>query len=93
MGVSLDSAESHRAFAEKHKLPFKLLVDPAANMAALYGVPVANGVTKRMTFLIDAQGKVVRAWHKVAVQGHAAEVLAAVRALAGAVPANSAPKP
>lgn len=79
MGYSLDSAESHRAFAEKLQLPFKLLVDPDGEVAMLYGVPIVNGRTKRMTFVIDGVGKIFRSWRTVKVDGHNAEVLAAIR--------------
>ena len=58
-GVSYDSVESHQAFAKKFNLPFVLLSDPNKKVAQLYG---ANGLifAKRMTFVIDKEGKI--AW-------------------------------
>jgi len=91
LGVSLDDVESHRAFAEKYKLPFPLLADTTGAVAALYGVlgeyqppegePIS--IARRVTFLIDANGIVRRVWTDVDPAVHAPEVLAAVRELGG----------
>lgn len=81
LGVSLDDAESHRAFVAKYNLPFKLLVDPEATLAKAYGVPLKNGHTSRVTFVIDREGRIARTFPKVDPRGHDAEVLAVVTAL------------
>jgi peroxiredoxin Q/BCP len=89
VGVSRDSMASHERFQCKHELPFELLSDTdetACNLfgvialKTLYGKPV-RGI-QRSTFLIDREGKLVAEWRKVRVNGHAREVLAAVRELA-----------
>lgn len=81
LGVSMDDNESHRAFAAKHNLPFLLLPDPDHRIADAFGVPVVNGHAKRITFVIDKDGKIARVFPDVTPRGHAAEVLEAVSKL------------
>ena len=88
LGVSADSVESHRKFANKYGLSFPLLADTDTNVSQLYGVwKEKNFLGKkylgvnRETFLIDKEGIVRKAWHKVNAGGHADEVLAEVDAL------------
>jgi peroxiredoxin Q/BCP len=60
IGVSADSLASHERFAGKHRLPFRLLSDPAGEVGKRYGVHKALGVFPgRLTFVIDRQGVVV----------------------------------
>ena len=57
VGVSSDSPESHRKFAEHHNLPFTLLSDPKKEIRKLYGVPSNMGfLPGRVTYVIDKQG-------------------------------------
>ena len=78
IGVSTDSVESHRQFAEKHAFPFTLLADAAGNLARALGV--LNGKTaKRVTFVIGPDGRVARTFADVAPRGHANQVLNFVR--------------
>ena len=80
VGVSTDSVESHRAFAEKHALPFTLLADSAGELARAFGV--FNGKrADRVTFVIGPDGRIRRAFREVAPRGHAQQVLTFVRAL------------
>jgi peroxiredoxin Q/BCP len=80
LGVSLDSAESHRSFCSKESLTFKLLADTQHKVADMYGVKVVNmGVMKfeeRDTVLIDPSGKIVKTWTKVDPNTHSEAVLA-----------------
>jgi len=84
LGVSLDTAESHKGFCTKESLTFKLLADPDAKVVDAYGVPTKMyGTTKiamRQTFLIDPSGKIVKMWDVKDIPGHSAEVLAAIAA-------------
>jgi peroxiredoxin Q/BCP len=75
-------------FAEKYKLSFPLASDEAHAVAEKYGTWVEKSMygrkymgMERSTFLIDKSGKVARAWRKVSVTGHAADVLTAAKAL------------
>jgi peroxiredoxin Q/BCP len=80
IGVSTDSAERHRAFAEKHALPFILLADQEGMLAAAFGV--LNGkYAARSTFVLDTDLRVRRAFHEVTPRGHAAQVLNFMRTL------------
>lgn len=87
IGISKDSAASHRKFAQKYDLPFILLADPELQAIEAYGVwqekklygKVSMGVV-RTTFLIDEQGRIENVMPKVKPDTNAAEVL---RFLAG----------
>jgi thioredoxin-dependent peroxiredoxin len=84
LGVSVDTAESHKEFCAKEGLNFKLLSDPEAKVSQEYGsVMEYNGakLSARNTFIIDPQGKVAKVFEKVKVGGHSDEVLAALAAL------------
>jgi peroxiredoxin Q/BCP len=87
LGISTDGVESHKKFAGKHELPFTILADEDAKVARTYGVygmKVFMGRrymgVKRTTFLIDADGRIVKIMPKVDVKNHAAEILEAFRA-------------
>jgi peroxiredoxin Q/BCP len=79
IGISYDSPESHKAFKEKYDLPFTLLADTKKKVAKKYGADRQpnNNVAKRITYLLDADGKVVKVYPDVTPDGHASEILAA----------------
>ena len=84
LGVSVDTAESHKEFCAKEGLNFKLLSDADAKVSEQYGsVMEYNGakLSARNTFIIDPQGKVAKVFEKVKVAGHSEEVLAALATL------------
>ena len=86
VGVSVDSADSHKEFCAKEGLHFKLLSDQDKKVSAEYGsLSDHNGVqmATRNTFLIDPQGKIVKVWTAVDPNAHSQEVLAALRGLEG----------
>ena len=59
IGISSDTVDSHRGFAEKHKLPFTLLSDEGGKVRRLYGVPTTLGLFPgRVTYVIDKEGVV-----------------------------------
>ena len=88
VGVSKDSAASHKKFAEKHGLPFVLLSDPDHAVLELYDVwkekkqygKVSMG-TVRSTYIIDPEGVIRRAMPKVKPDTNPADVLAALEEL------------
>ena len=81
-GVSGDSAKSHKKFREKFDLPFSLLMDEDHSLAKAFGV---WGLKKfmgrefdgihRMSFLINEEGKIEKAYHKVKAKEHPDQVL------------------
>jgi thioredoxin-dependent peroxiredoxin len=80
VGVSTDSAERHRAFADKHALPFVLLADEDGKLAAAFGV--LNGkYAARSTFLLDSDLRVRRAFDDVVPGGRVAQGWNFVRTL------------
>lgn len=88
LGVSKDSIKAHCKFRDKHNLTVRLLSDETGGMLEAYGVWVEKsqygrtymGIA-RTTFLIDEKGTVAKVWPKVKVDGHADDVLAAVKSL------------
>jgi len=81
LGVSVDSADSHKQFCTKEGLNFKLLADTSHRVSSEYGSLMNFGVTQiaaRHTFVIDPQGKIVRAYTSVNPNQHSQEVLAAL---------------
>lgn len=88
IGVSPDGVKSHDKFRAKHKLTIALAADEEKKAIGDYGVWAEKKMygrsymgVERSTFLINAQGKIVRIWRNVKVPGHVQEVLDAVRAL------------
>jgi peroxiredoxin Q/BCP len=87
-GVSKDTPKSHKKFAEKYSLPFTLLSDPTMEMMAKYGAfaekkmygKVVRG-TNRITYIINPEGKIARAYENVDPASHALELLADLKAL------------
>ncbi len=80
IGVSVDSGETHKKFAERYKLPFLLASDNSKEIAKKYGV-MGLATAKRVTFLIDRDGKIAYIFDKVKPKGHATEVLEKLREL------------
>ena len=88
IGVSRDSLTSHAKFRAKYDLPFELVSDTDEKLCELFDVikdknmygKKVRGI-ERSTFLVDAAGVLRKEWRKVKVDGHVAEVLAAVKEL------------
>jgi peroxiredoxin Q/BCP len=81
LGVSVDTAQSHRQFCTKEGVSFRLLSDTAHAVVEAYGSLGSYGgvaIADRNTFLIDPEGKISRVWTMVNPQGHSNEVLAAI---------------
>jgi len=81
LGVSVDTAESHKSFCAKEGLSFKLLSDPEAKVSTEYGsVMEYNGMklSARNTFIVDPKGKIAKVFVGVKPAAHSEEVLAAL---------------
>jgi thioredoxin-dependent peroxiredoxin len=85
LGVSVDDERSHKKFAEKYDLPFRLLADTDKKIVKDYGVWGEKSLygrkfmgIHRVTYVIDEKGKVAAVWPKVKPDGHADEILASV---------------
>lgn len=86
LGVSMDEANKHSKFIEKHGLPFSLLVDAEHEVAEKYGVWVLKKMygreymgIERSTFLINEEGIVIAEWRKVKVKNHIESVLSQLK--------------
>lgn len=82
IGISADSAASHKKFAEKYNLPFHLLSDPEHKVLEQYGVWKEKNMMgrrymgiERTTYVIDEEGRIAHVYPKVKVDGHVGEVL------------------
>ena len=91
IGVSPDTPKSQKKFKDMYDLPFTLLADPEKKLAEafevlkeknMYGKRVMG--IERTTFLISPGGRVTRIFPKVKAEGHAEEVLAAIKQGSGA---------
>ena len=88
IGVSPDPIKPIEKFADKYNLTFPLASDETKAAAEAYGVWVEKSMygrkymgIERSTFLVDANGRIARAWRKVKVDGHARDVAAAAAGL------------
>src|SRR4051812_11212184 len=84
LGVSVDTADSHKSFCAKEGLDFKLLADTDTKVSEQYGsVMEYNGMklSARNTFIIDPNGKIAKVFLKVGPGGHSEEVLTTLAAL------------
>jgi thioredoxin-dependent peroxiredoxin len=88
LGISADPVKAQDAFKKKHKLSVGLLSDEQHEMLKAYGAWGKKSMYGRTfmgiirsTVLIGPDGRIARIWPKVKVDGHAAEVLAAAKAL------------
>lgn len=86
LGVSVDDEKKHKKFAEKYQLPFRLLVDSEKKIVRDYGVWGKKKFmgkeymgTNRVTYLIDAHGKITHVFPKVKPETHAEELLNLLR--------------
>jgi peroxiredoxin Q/BCP len=85
-GISRDSMRSHEGFKSKLGLPFELISDPEESVCLQFGVMKMKNMygkqvrgVERSTFVIDAEGKLVKEWRGVKVPDHADEVLEFVK--------------
>jgi thioredoxin-dependent peroxiredoxin len=78
LGVSFDTAAENAAFAQKFSFPFPLLCDTTRALGLAYGAcdDAKAGYARRISYLIDEQGKILRVYEAVNPRSHSAEVLA-----------------
>jgi thioredoxin-dependent peroxiredoxin len=84
VGISVDTAESHKEFCAKEGLNFKLLADTEHKVVKEYGSTMSykgSEIAARNTFIVDPQGRIERVYTNVEPNKHSAEVLAALEEL------------
>ena len=74
IGVSTNSVESHKRFAEKYNLNFHLIPDTSGKICKMFGVLTDRGTAKRKTFILK-NGKIIKEFDKVNVKSHAQDVI------------------
>ena len=77
LGISFGSVEENRAFAEKFDFPFRLLCDIDRSVGMAYGAANAPdaGYAKRISYLIDEDGRILHAYPEVDPKTHLDQVL------------------
>ena len=88
VGVSRDTVDAQKKFADKFSLNFPLLADTTSAICDAFGVIVEKNMygkksigIQRSTFVVGADGIIAKVWPRVSVEGHGAAVLEAVRSL------------
>ena len=86
LGISGDTPVAQKKFKEKYDLPYTLLADDGKKVADQFGVLKEKNMygkkvkgIERTTFIIDGEGRIARVFAKVKPEGHAEEVLAALK--------------
>lgn len=79
-GISSDSVESHKKFAEKYQLPFTLLSDPKKEVIKMYEAD-STLFTKRISYLIGPNGLIEKVYPEVDPTTHGAEILKDIEGL------------
>jgi peroxiredoxin Q/BCP len=75
VGISADRPKAQSRFAERLELSYPMLCDPEGEVLRAYGVRGIAGYAKRVSFLLDAEGRIQKVYPKVSPSKHAAEVL------------------
>lgn len=78
LGVSFDSVTDNAAFARKYDFPFPLLCDTSRELGLAYGAcdNAQAGYAQRISYLIDENAKILKAYDSVSPRSHPAEILA-----------------
>ena len=86
LGISKDSPNAQKKFKDKYSLPYTLLADEDKKLSEAFGVLKEKNMYGRKTigiertsFLIDSEGRIAKIFPKVKPEGHAEEVLAAIK--------------
>ena len=86
IGVSVDDRESHEDFARKFKLNFPLLADPTKKITRAYGALAFYRMARRMTFIIDPEGKIRQIFRRVNPNSHVDEIVESLKQLQSVPP-------
>lgn len=85
-GISVDTVESHKNFAEEYNIPYQLLSDADKKVCKQYPGLNIYGLAKRTTFIIDKEGNVAKIFTEIDHKSHGEEIVAALSAIAKQVP-------
>lgn len=74
-GISVDTVESHKKFAEEYNIPYKLLSDVDKKICKQYAGLNIYGLAKRTTFIIDKEGKIIKIFKNIEPKNHGEEIV------------------
>ena len=83
LGASADTVEANQKFTDKEQYNYPLLCDSDKKLIGALGIAAKSGLANRVTYIVDKEGKIAKIFDPVKPQGHAEEVLKAVKELAG----------
>jgi peroxiredoxin Q/BCP len=75
-GISVDTVESHKKFADEYKIPYPLLSDTDKSVCRKYAGLNMYGLAKRSTFIIDRNGIIVKVFRDIEPERHGGEIVA-----------------
>jgi peroxiredoxin Q/BCP len=81
LGASVDPLEAQKKFHLKFNVNFPLLCDVTKGMSRQYGVLNERGIDRRVTFIIDPEGKIRHVFPMVRPEGHTREVMEIIKTL------------
>lgn len=82
LGASADGLDLNQQFTDKNKYTYPLLCDPDLKLIKELGIVMNGKMAKRVTFVIDKEGKIAKIYDKVTPKDHPAEVVKFVKELA-----------
>jgi peroxiredoxin Q/BCP len=77
-GISVDTVESHKKFAEEYRIPYRLLSDVDKKTCEKYAGLNVFGLAKRTTFIIDRQGIITKIFRDIEPARHGEEIVTAL---------------
>ena len=81
-GISVDTIESHKKFANEYNIPYSLLSDTGKNVCKQYAGLNIYGLAKRTTFIIDKGGMIAKIFTEIDPKVHGEEILTALSSIA-----------
>lgn len=74
-GISIDTVESHRKFAQEYNIPYPLLSDVNKDVCRQYAGLNVYGLAKRTTFVIDREGRITKIFTEIDPKAHGEEIV------------------
>lgn len=81
-GISVDTVESHKQFAEEYGIPYRLLSDVEKNVCKSYAGLNIYGLSKRTTYVIDKEGKIMKIFRDIDPKDHGEQIVAQLSSIA-----------
>lgn len=82
LGISVDTVESHKKFADEYKIPYPLLSDRGKNVCKQYAGLNIYGLGKRTTYIIDKEGMIAKIFTGIDPKVHGEEIVATLSNIA-----------